>query len=72
MLRPLQQQKMGVTNKKTVDTANELFFAGKCNLATAASICGMTSREYKLVFTEYVKHNPPTYNIKENEQVKTR
>ena len=39
--------------------ANELFYA-KMNLPNAADHCGMTHKEMKLTFFEYLKYNPQT------------
>lgn len=49
------------TTPQNVQEANEALFAAKWNLPKAAKHCGMTQKEMKLTFREYLKYNPPTY-----------
>jgi len=52
------------TTPQNVKEANEGLFYSKMNLPQAAAHCGMTQKEMKLTFYEYLKYNPPTYNSK--------
>ena len=52
------------TNKTTptnVRESNNNLFRAKWNLPTAAKHCGMTEKEMKMVFWEFLKTNPTTY-----------
>jgi len=49
------------TTPQNVKEANEGLFYAKMNLPAAAAHCGMTNKEMKLTFWEYLKYNPPTY-----------
>ena len=49
------------TTPKNVKEANEGLFHSTMNLPAAAKHCGMTIKEMKLTFFEYLKYNPPTY-----------
>ena len=49
------------TTPKNVKEANEGLFNATMNLPQAAVHCGMTLREMKHIFWEYLKYNPPTY-----------
>lgn len=49
------------TTPENVKEANEGLFNAKMNLPEAAAHCGMTQREMKHIFWEYLKYNPPTY-----------
>ena len=51
---------------KNVQEANEGLFAAKLNLPEAAALCGMTHKEMKMIFWEYLKDNPPTYDNGDN------
>jgi hypothetical protein len=44
-----------------VKEANEALFYSKMNLPQAAKHCGMTHKEMKLTFFEYLKYNKPNY-----------
>jgi len=52
------------TTPKNVEEANEGLFAAKLNLPEAAAHCGMTHKEMKMIFWEYLKYHPPTYENK--------
>jgi hypothetical protein len=49
------------TTPENVQEANESLFYSKMNLPQAAMHCGMTNKEMKLTFFEYLKYHPPTY-----------
>ncbi len=49
------------TTPQNVQEANEGLFRAKMNLPTAAKHCGMTQKEMKLTFWEYLKYNKPDY-----------
>jgi hypothetical protein len=44
-----------------VKEANEGLFRAKMTLPAAAAHCGMTQKEMKLTFFEYLKYNKPDY-----------
>ena len=49
------------TTPENVREANEGLFTSKMNLPEAAKHCGMSHKEMKLTFFEYLKYNPITY-----------
>jgi hypothetical protein len=49
------------TTPQNVKEANEALFTVKWNLPQAAKHCGMSQKEMKLTFFEYLKYNPVTY-----------
>ena len=49
------------TTPENVKEANEALFSAKWNLPQAAKHCGMSQKEMKLTFWEYIKYNPTTY-----------
>lgn len=49
------------TTPKNVREANEALFKAKMTLPDAAKHCGMTQKEMKLTFWEYLKYNKPDY-----------
>lgn len=49
------------TTPVNVKEANEALFYSKMNLPQAAKHCGMTQKEMKLTFWEYLKYNQPNY-----------
>ena len=49
------------TTPENVKEANEGLFHAKMTLPAAAKHCGMTHKEMKLTFFEYLKYNNPTY-----------
>ena len=55
------------TTPQNVKEANEGLFHNKMNLPTAAKHCGMTQKEMKMIFWEYLKYNPTTYE--DNKQI---
>ena len=54
------------TTPQNVKEANEALFHATMNLPTAAKHCGMTNKEMKLTFWEYLKYNEPDYEISQN------
>lgn len=50
------------TTPENVKEANEGLFYCTMTLPAAAKHCGMTKKEMKLTFFEYLKYNPPTYS----------
>lgn len=52
------------TTPENVNEANEALFHCKMTLPAAAEHCGMTHKEMKMTFTEYLKYHPATYNSK--------
>jgi len=55
------------TTPENVKEANEGLFHAKMTLPAAAKHCGMTKKEMKLTFFEYLKYHPPTY-VSESQQ----
>ena len=49
------------TTPQNVNEANEALFHATMNLPTAAKHCGMTQKEMKLTFWEYLKYHPRDY-----------
>ena len=49
------------TTPQNVKEANEGLFNCTMTLPAAAKHCGMTQKEMKLTFFEYLKFNPKTY-----------
>jgi len=49
------------TTPENVKEANENLFRAKWNLPQAAKHCGMSQKEMKLTFWEFLKYNPITY-----------
>jgi hypothetical protein len=54
---------MNKTTPKTVAEANEALFRATMNLPAAAAHCGMTQKEMKLTFREYLKYHAPDFEI---------
>lgn len=50
------------TTPENVKEANEGLFNCTMTLPAAAKHCGMTKKEMKLTFFEYIKYHPPTYS----------
>jgi len=51
------------TTPENVKEANEGLFRAKMTLPAAAKHCGMTQKEMKLTFFEYLKYNKPDYEF---------
>ena len=49
------------TTPQNVQEANEGLFRVTLNLPAAAKHCGMTQKEMKLTFREYLKYHPKDY-----------
>lgn len=49
------------TTPENVKEANEGLFYSRLNLPQAANLCGMSIKEMKLTFFEYIKYHPITY-----------
>ena len=54
------------TTPQNVQEANEALFRATMTLPAAAAHCGMTNKEMKLTFWEYLKYNKPDYEISED------
>ena len=54
------------TTPENVREANEALFRATMNLPTAAKHCGMTQKEMKLTFWEYLKYHPKDYEISQD------
>ena len=50
------------TTPENVREANEALFRATMNLPAAAKHCGMTQKEMKLTFWEFLKYNPADYD----------
>jgi len=50
------------TTPENVKDANEGLFRATMNLPAAAKHCGMTQKEMKLTFREYLKYHKPDYD----------
>ena len=46
------------TTPQTVEEANYAAFTGKMNMIKCAEHCGMTYKQFKLTFREYLKYHP--------------
>ena len=55
------------TTPENVKEANEGLFNCTMTLPTAAKHCGMTQKEMKLTFFEYLKYHPPTYVLQQRQ-----
>ena len=51
------------TTPENVKESNLALFRATMNLPTAAKNCGMTQKEMKLTFWEFLKYNEPDYEI---------
>jgi hypothetical protein len=51
------------TTPQNVAEANEALFRATMNLPAASAHCGMTQREMKHIFREYLKYNEPDYEV---------
>ena len=50
------------TTPQNVKEANEALFRAKMTLPAAAKHCGMTHKEMKMTFLEYLKYHKPDYD----------
>ena len=51
------------TTPENVQEANEALFHATMNLPHAAAHCGMTEREMKMIFREYLKYHAPDIEV---------
>ena len=54
------------TTPENVQEANTALFRAKMTLPAAAKHCGMTEKEMKLTFWEFLKYNESDYEVPEN------
>ncbi|UNH61329.1 hypothetical protein SSZBM1_212 [Synechococcus phage S-SZBM1] len=54
---------MSITNAKLVKESNWALYRARWNVPTAAKHCGMTKREMKMTFREFLKYHPPDYMV---------
>jgi len=54
------------TTPQNVAEANHSLFRATMNLPNAAKHCGMTEKEMKLTFWEFLKYNKPDYEISQD------
>ena len=54
------------TTPENVAEANMALFRATMNLPAAAKHCGMTEKEMKLTFFEYLKYHPSDYEISQD------
>ena len=54
------------TTPQNVAEANDALFRAKMTLPAAAKHCGMTEKEMKLTFWEFLKYHPKDYEVPEN------
>lgn len=55
------------TTPENVKEANEGLFNCTMTLPAAAKHCGMTQKEMKLTFFEYLKYHPTTYVLQQRQ-----
>ena len=51
------------TTPTNVKEAHEALFHARMNLPDAAAHCGMTQKQLKLTFREYLKYNAPNLSL---------
>lgn len=56
----MEKQKVKTT-PQNVKESNEALFRAKWNIHEAANNCGMTVKEMKMTFHEFLKYNQPDY-----------
>ena len=54
------------TTPENVKEAHEGLFYATMNLPAAAAHCGMTQKQLKLTFWEYLKYNEPNFQVTED------
>jgi|TARA_B100001094_G_scaffold81270_1_gene77492 hypothetical protein len=62
------QRDSGVTSRvkttpQNVKEAHEALFYATMNLPAASAHCGMTQKELKMTFFEYLKYNAPNFEV---------
>ena len=60
------------TTPENVAEAHEALFHATMNLPAAAAHCGMTQKQLKLTFWEYLKYHAPDYEITEDSSTLSR
>jgi len=55
------------TSPQNVLESNQGLFSATMNLHQAATHCGMSVREMKMTFREYLKYHKPTYDFQQLE-----
>ena len=60
------KEEINKTTPENVKEANEALFRAKMTLPAAAKHCGMTKKEMKMTFLEYLKYNPVDYQCPQN------
>ena len=61
----LVEQKVKTTPQNVAE-ANQGRYRAKLNLRAAAKHCGMTEKEMKMTFLEFLKYNKPDYESTED------
>jgi|TARA_B100001540_G_scaffold196988_1_gene173490 transcriptional regulator with AAA-type ATPase domain len=51
------------TTPQNVKEANQALYRARLNLPAAAKHCGMTEKEMKMTFLEYLKYHPIDYEV---------
>lgn len=54
------------TTPENVKEANWALFRATMNLPAAAAHCGMTQKEMKMTFREFMKYHPIDYEVSKN------
>ena len=54
------------TTPENVREANQALYRARLNLPAAARHCGMTQKEMKMTFLEYLKYHPIDYEISQD------
>ena len=54
------------TTPENVNEAHEALFHATMNLPAAAAHCGMTQKQLKLTFWEYLKYHEPNFQVPKN------
>jgi len=57
---------MNKTTPQNVEEANWALFRATMNLPAAAAHCGMTQKEMKMTFWEFIKYHPADYEISQD------
>ena len=60
------------TTPENVKEAHEGLFHATMNLPAAAAHCGMSQKEMKMTFWEYLKYHAPDYEIPEDTSALSR
>ena len=60
---------MSKTNPVNIQEAHEAAFRGKLNMTACANHCGLTLKEFKMTFREFLKYNVPTYESETHTQL---